>query len=98
MKRVRYFAENEVRELNEKEVTRLKTLWADQVFQDMAMKTRSETVLHLPYFIDRLDAIATADYIPTDDDILHCRQRTTGGSTTSFVVCYMSYFLLVTSL
>jgi hypothetical protein len=37
-------------------------------------------------FITRIEEIAKVDYLPTVDDILYCRNKTTGIITEKFVV------------
>jgi len=37
------------------------------------------------YFIENSERILKSDYIPTNDDILHARQRTTGVAITKFI-------------
>lgn len=84
---MRFFIDNETEELNETNVARMKTLWSDKKFQECYHKYCSEVSLHLEYFVNKVDEIAAPGYVPSDDDILHCRQRTTGGATTTFMVC-----------
>jgi len=41
---------------------------------------------NLTYFYDNFERISSEDYIPTNEDILRCRQRTAGaGSTTIYI-------------
>lgn len=89
-KRARYFKELiEMPAIDEKELERIKGLWADKNVQKCAeqLKTSADLIVHnLAYFVERLDVIAGENYIPSDTDILHSRQRSTGGQETSFVV------------
>lgn len=56
-----------------------KQLWADPAIQQV---WNVREVFHVPesakFFFERLDEIAKADYIPTHDDFLRIRVRTTG--------------------
>jgi len=42
--------------------------------------------MDLAYYMSQINTIASPDYIPTHDDILHARQRSTGATETAFVV------------
>lgn len=44
------------------------------------------TEIDFKYYIDKIDVIAEPNYVPTDEDILHIRQRSTGATDTSFIV------------
>jgi len=67
-------------------------VWKDEEVQSI-VKTQPEQlqVSHLDYFYDMIDDICKVDYVPTDDHILRCRQRTTGAYHTS-VYLKKSYF------
>jgi len=99
-KRARYFRELNSAEtplLNEGEVDRIKTLWQDKNFTKCVaqMVGGSDLIVHnLTYFIDRLDDISKENYIPNDDDILYCRQRSTGATETIFVKDKVKYTLI----
>ncbi|KAG0167279.1 hypothetical protein DFQ30_006229 [Apophysomyces sp. BC1015] len=56
----------------------LKELWMDAGIQ-MARKQGNMFALH-----DNLDTLWNADYVPTDQDILRCRAKTTGIVETNF--------------
>ncbi|BGP33323.1 hypothetical protein JCM10296v2_005121 [Rhodotorula toruloides] len=45
----------------------------------------------LPYFLSQLDRLADPYYQPTDQDVLRCRQKTTGISETTFKNRHMEY-------
>lgn len=97
-KRVRYFKElTSPPAINEKEVERIKALWSDKNISDCVkqMYSSSDLIVHnLAYLVERLDVIAGENYIPSDEDILHIRQRSTGGFETSFVVCFVASQLI----
>lgn len=60
-------------------VEAVKALWADPAIQE-TWKYRAD--IQVPdtaeYFIKRVDEIATASFAPTMEDVLKCRDRTTG--------------------
>ncbi|XP_012250523.1 guanine nucleotide-binding protein subunit alpha homolog isoform X1 [Athalia rosae] len=60
-------------------VPNLKSLWSDASIKK-AFDRRREFQLSdsVQYFLDSLDRIARVDYIPTHQDILHCRKATKG--------------------
>eukprot|EP01129_Flabellula_baltica_P003910 TRINITY_DN13650_c0_g1_i1.p1 TRINITY_DN13650_c0_g1~~TRINITY_DN13650_c0_g1_i1.p1 ORF type:complete len:345 (+),score=78.74 TRINITY_DN13650_c0_g1_i1:22-1056(+) len=78
-----FFLENTVTNLDDEVVQLAKTAWAeldhlyDQVQQYMQFP-------HLRYFIGIIDDIVSPDYIPSNEDIVRCRQATIGASTHSF--------------
>jgi len=62
-------------------------LWADPAIQK-TFEQRSLFQLNdsAKYFFDRLEDITTVDYMPTDQDILHARVRTTGIIENDFII------------
>ena len=60
-------------------VSSIKLLWSHPTVQK-AYERRNEFQLHdsTPKFLNALDRIYATDYVPTDDDILSARVRTTG--------------------
>eukprot|EP00479_Gromia_sphaerica_P009412 TRINITY_DN3961_c0_g1_i2.p1 TRINITY_DN3961_c0_g1~~TRINITY_DN3961_c0_g1_i2.p1 ORF type:complete len:156 (+),score=22.10 TRINITY_DN3961_c0_g1_i2:47-514(+) len=46
------------------------------------------------YFMDRLDVISGHDYIPTFEDLLHCRNRTTGILEAGLMVAGDSFYIV----
>ncbi|KAI8441571.1 hypothetical protein MSG28_015153 [Choristoneura fumiferana] len=46
----------------------------------------SGTVPRVPHFLDRIDLIEKSDYVPSDADILRCRQKTSGIQKIEFKV------------
>jgi len=65
--------------INMDNVRHFKQLWADKGIQ-RAYENRSKFQLtdSAKYFFDRLDAVADENYIPTEQDVLRSRVRTTG--------------------
>eukprot|EP01127_Copromyxa_protea_P017490 TRINITY_DN5332_c0_g1_i3.p1 TRINITY_DN5332_c0_g1~~TRINITY_DN5332_c0_g1_i3.p1 ORF type:complete len:183 (-),score=35.69 TRINITY_DN5332_c0_g1_i3:616-1164(-) len=91
-KRARYYRElgTQQPQLDATEAKRLNALWQDDTVKSL-VKTMSATcdvhMFNLNFFMSRLDYIAADNYVPSDLDILHSRQRSTGATETSFVVC-----------
>jgi len=66
---------------------RLVALWKDPIIQEVVEKHQEQlTITHLPYFFENIGRITEADYKPTDEDILRCRQRTAGASSASVYI------------
>merc|ERR1711991_599597 len=65
----------------------LKQLWNDEAVQAV-FERRSEFQLpdSAKYTMDNIDRISTSGYIPSTDDVLRCRARTTGIHETEFDV------------
>lgn len=68
------------------------SLWADAGVQTAAQRG-NEYALHdnVHYFFGHIERVFSAKYIPTDQDILHCRLRTTGISETIFHLDHLVY-------
>jgi GTPase SAR1 family protein len=68
-------------------LTHIQALWNDPAVQDV-VKNHSEqiTITHLPYFFEHIQRISADDFVPTDEDILRCRQRTAGASSTTVYI------------
>ncbi|KAJ3432135.1 guanine nucleotide-binding protein g(o) subunit alpha [Anaeramoeba flamelloides] len=53
---------------------------------------------HIPdtisYFLDKITEISSSDYIPTQEDILYCRLRTTGIIQTSFTISGQKFTII----
>lgn len=64
------------------------TFWRDPVVQDAWHNHRSEFQIYgcAEYFLDQLATIASPDYLPTQQDILQTRVRTTGIVENQFVI------------
>jgi len=65
----------------------IKILWADPGIKN-TFKHRSKFQLDdaCAYFFDRVDEMAKEDFLPTYQDVLRCRARTTGIVETEFVI------------
>ncbi|KAM3197034.1 hypothetical protein ACQJBY_072610 [Aegilops geniculata] len=65
--------------LNKELVQDVRKLWEDEAIQETYS---CASVLQVPdcahYFMDNLDRLAEADYVPTKEDVLHARVRTNG--------------------
>ncbi|KAF2452936.1 G-protein alpha subunit [Lineolata rhizophorae] len=68
------------------------SLWSDKGVQ-LAMLKGNEYALHdnLSYFFQDIERLFTKDYLPTDQDILRTRLRTTGISETVFELGNLTY-------
>jgi len=91
-KHTRYFQEKQVMELecldfNESTIRKLESLWNDpaikQVWNDASLYQLQ--IHHMDYMMEHLRRIASEDFVPTHQDILLARQRTTGASSFEFV-------------
>jgi len=66
---------------------RILALWKDPSIQEVVDKHSEQlTITHLPYFFEHVDRIKADNYKPTDEDILRCRQRTSGASSTTVFI------------
>jgi len=90
LKHCRYFSQLHVvdTQWNEKMGEKIKVLWQDSAIQRTwkAAPGFQLQMVHYDYLMDNLERISKADYIPTHDDMLRARQRTTGEQITSFVI------------
>jgi len=89
-KHCRFFTQMTVveTEWNEKIGEKVKILWEDPAIQRTwkAAPGFQLQMNHMDYLMEHLDRISTADYLPTNEDVLRARQRTTGEQTTSFII------------
>jgi len=53
-------------------------LWNDPVIQELLRKMKIRMEDHAGFFLDSLDRVTAARYLPTDDDILRARLKTLG--------------------
>jgi hypothetical protein len=66
-------------------VSKVKTLWADPAIQEAwAQRSSLQVSDSVSTFIERIDAYAQPGYIPTQEDVLLCRIRTTGITSQEF--------------
>ncbi|KAK9763361.1 guanine nucleotide-binding protein subunit alpha [Basidiobolus ranarum] len=75
--------------------TAVKALWADQGVQDCFCRSREYQLNDsAKYYFDSIERIAHPDYIPTDQDVLRSRVKTTGITETTFHVSDLTYRML----
>lgn len=83
---LRDYKENE-QKLDEKTAGYIATLWQDpSIRKTFSNRSRFQLFDGASYFFDNVNRIWQDDYIPTDDDILHTRVRTTGIVETHFLI------------
>jgi len=72
----------------DKEIAKhVKILWADPGIRNtFANRARFQLDDACQYFFGRVDAMAEEDFLPTYQDVLRCRARTTGIVETEFVI------------
>ncbi|KAL1406997.1 guanine nucleotide-binding protein subunit alpha [Vanrija albida] len=70
----------------------VKGLWQDEGVRD-AFTRRNELQLNdsAPYYFDAVQRISQANYVPTDQDILRARVKTTGITETHFTIGDLKY-------
>jgi len=68
-------------------VRHIRQLWEDHAIQQTYLH-RSDFQLNdsANYFLDQLEDLTRVDYLPTDQDILHARVRTTGIIENDFII------------
>jgi len=97
IKRIRYYKSlAETPALSKDEVDRIKVLWKDAAVRECNkyMISNSPLAYSLQYFIGRIDALIAENYVPSSDDILHARQRTTGATETTFIQNKVKFTLM----
>lgn len=63
----------------------MKRLWADESVQECFSRSREYQLNDsAPYYLNSLDRISQPNYIPTQDDVLRTRVKTTGIVETHF--------------
>ena len=79
--------------LEENLVTAIRSLWADGGVQAVFHRAGSEYHLidSAKYYLDALDRISQDDYVPTEQDVLRSRTKTTGIVETKFHVDRLTY-------
>eukprot|EP01125_Pyxidicula_operculata_P015860 TRINITY_DN5402_c0_g1_i2.p1 TRINITY_DN5402_c0_g1~~TRINITY_DN5402_c0_g1_i2.p1 ORF type:complete len:351 (-),score=74.54 TRINITY_DN5402_c0_g1_i2:166-1218(-) len=71
--------------------TKLKQIWSDPSIQKVVDTYPEQLVItHIKYFYQHYDRIASEAYVPTEEDIVRCRQRTAGAS--SFTIFVDKYY------
>lgn len=73
--------------LTDKEIDAVKTLWKESAIQ-AAYQRRNEFQLHdgAQHYFDSLDRLGSPNYIPSVDDLLRSRTKTTGIIETEFMI------------
>ncbi|KAH8147491.1 uncharacterized protein LAJ45_08318 [Morchella importuna] len=70
----------------------IKTLWADRGVQECFRRSREYQLNDSArYYFDSIDRIAQPDYLPTDQDVLRSRVKTTGITETTFIIGDLTY-------
>ncbi|KAF9447683.1 G-alpha-domain-containing protein [Macrolepiota fuliginosa MF-IS2] len=59
-------------------------LWHDPVIQELLLRLKIRMEDHAGFFLDSLERVTAARYLPTDDDILRARLKTLGVSEHQF--------------
>ncbi|KAI8885506.1 guanine nucleotide-binding protein alpha-1 subunit [Backusella circina FSU 941] len=73
-------------------VEAIRTLWGDPHLQSVFDQSHDYQLNDsAKYFFDSIDRIGSPDYIPTDQDVLRARVKTTGISETIFHVGELTY-------
>ncbi|KAI9311479.1 guanine nucleotide binding protein, alpha subunit [Dichotomocladium elegans] len=63
----------------------LKSLWADDGIQETFRRGNTFALSdNVPFFYNQLERVFAPDYLPTDQDIIQCRIKTTGIVETTF--------------
>eukprot|EP01125_Pyxidicula_operculata_P003356 TRINITY_DN13_c0_g1_i5.p1 TRINITY_DN13_c0_g1~~TRINITY_DN13_c0_g1_i5.p1 ORF type:complete len:361 (-),score=73.39 TRINITY_DN13_c0_g1_i5:350-1396(-) len=85
-KHARFFNELQVfeTEWNEKIGAKVRALWEDKVIQQMWQLAPGYQLqmTQMDYLMANLDRFLQPDFVPSNEDVLHARQRTTGQQTT----------------
>ncbi|XP_072937604.1 guanine nucleotide-binding protein G(f) subunit alpha [Epargyreus clarus] len=74
-------------EYNEEYFDNVRLLWRDAGVRECFRRSNEYQLLDsAEYFLDRIDLIGKSDYLPSDADILRCRQKTSGIQKIEFKV------------
>ncbi|KAF9141188.1 MAG: guanine nucleotide-binding protein subunit alpha [Linnemannia gamsii] len=72
----------------------VQNLWVDPNVQQAFQRSREYQLNDsAKYYFDSIDRIAKSDYIPTDQDVLRSRVKTTGITETRFVIGDLTYMM-----
>jgi len=67
----------------EKNVGMMKSLWADKGVREAWLDIKDSLLIPLDYLMDNIDRYVATNFVPTNEDMLRARQRTTGGLMVS---------------
>lgn len=86
LKKARFFKENcGTVNWDAKTVGRARDIWLDEAVQGVYRNTSYPmTISNFDYIMNNIDRITSREFVPTDEDIIIARQRTTGCYTTNF--------------
>ncbi|KAG6888457.1 Guanine nucleotide-binding protein subunit alpha [Termitomyces sp. Mi166 len=72
----------------------ISTLWRDPAIREAVSRSREFQLNDSAiYYFNAMDRMSTADYLPTDQDILRSRVKTTGITETTFKIGELTYKL-----
>jgi guanine nucleotide-binding protein subunit alpha len=70
----------------------IRTLWQDRGVRECFRRSREFQLNDsAKYYFDSIDRIAQRDYLPTDQDVLRSRVKTTGITETTFIIGELTY-------
>jgi len=70
----------------------IRSLWSDSGVQEAFSRSREYQLNDsAKYYFDSIDIIAKPDYLPTDQDVLRSRVKTTGITETTFLIGELTY-------
>lgn len=70
----------------------IKTLWSDAGVQAAFQRSREYQLNDSArYYFDTIDTIASPNYVPSDQDVLRSRVKTTGITETTFIIGDLTY-------
>ena len=68
------------------------TVWKDPGIQEaFAQSSKFQLVDNCAYFMERIEQVAQPDYVPSDQDILRARSKTTGILETVFTISPLTF-------
>ncbi|KAJ6252998.1 guanine nucleotide-binding protein g(o) subunit alpha [Anaeramoeba flamelloides] len=66
---------------------KIKTLWENPLIKNVY---ENRSLFHIPdtidYYFEKIESMCKPNYLPTEEDILNCRVRSTGITTTKFTL------------
>eukprot|EP00457_Paulinella_chromatophora_P009207 gb/GEZN01009264.1/.p1 GENE.gb/GEZN01009264.1/~~gb/GEZN01009264.1/.p1 ORF type:complete len:354 (-),score=22.47 gb/GEZN01009264.1/:8-1069(-) len=86
---------NDFSNLTKEQAYAIKSLWADPSIREAyEMRNTFQLPDECKWFFQRVDLLAREDYIPSYDDMLRCRARSTGIVETCFTINEFNFRLL----